>query len=185
MGRDKATLELDGRTLAARAAARLAEVVAEVLIADGGRGVVPAADAPPDGGPISITDGPGDGPAAGLLGAARERPGRPLLVLACDVPGVPPELLAHLLERLASDDAPDAVAPRSERGPEPLVAAYAPRALVQLAVRVATGKLAMRGLLESPELRVEWVEGEELRRFGDPAEMLANVNTPTDFRRLH
>ena len=185
MGRDKASLVVDGRTLAARAADVLAEVCEEVLVAAGGReveGVPPSA--------VRIADGPGEGPAAGLLGAARERPGRPLLVLACDVPRVPAALLAELALRIGrigrpgADGPPDAVLPRSARGPEPLVAAYGPAALAALAEQVAAGENAVIRLLERDDLAIEYLEGAELERFGDPKQMLANVNTPTQFRLL-
>jgi molybdenum cofactor guanylyltransferase len=182
MGRDKASLVVAGRTLAARAADTLAGICSEVLLAAGGREVD---GAPPSA--VRITDGPGEGPAAGLLGAARERPGRPLLVLACDVPRVPAALLAELLRRLGrsvADGPPDAVLPRSARGPEPLIAAYGPAALAALAEQVAAGENAVVRLLERDDLSIEYLEGEALERFGDPEGMLANVNTPTDLRLL-
>lgn len=182
MGRDKATLVIAGETLAARAARVLASVCSEILVAAGGRDLV--AGRPP------VEDGPGRGPAAGILGAAAARPGRPLLVLACDVPRVPEALLARLAESMDppgagdSRDAPDAVVPRTGLGPEPLVAVYGPRALAALAEQVSGGKHAVRALLGRDDLRVAYLEGAELALFGDPATTLANVNTPTDYRRL-
>ncbi len=182
MGRDKAALVVKGETLAGRAVRVLSGVCAEVLVAAGGRHLVP--------GRLAVEDGPARGPAAGILGAAAVRPGRPLLVFACDVPRVPAALLARLAEGLAptggdgSAAAPDAVVPRTVRGPEPLVAAYGPRALAALAEQVAAGEHAVRALLARDDLRIEYVEGPELERFGDPAVTLANVNTPTDYRRL-
>ncbi len=174
MGADKARLVLGGSSLAERAARRLAAVCREVVIADRGRGVAP--------GWRSIEDGPGRGPAAGLLGAAREAPGRPLLVLGCDLPAVPEALLAALA---ACRDA-DCAAPRTERGVEPLVCRYGSRALAALTEQVAAGRYALRRLFERRDLVVELIEGEDLVRFGDPAEMLTNLNTPEDlaaFRR--
>jgi molybdopterin-guanine dinucleotide biosynthesis protein A len=179
MGRDKASLVVAGRTLAARAADTLGRVCPEVVVAAG--------DGEVDGIPRStarIADGPAEGPAAGILGAARERPGRPVLVLACDVPRVPAELLAELASRLAADDPPDVALPRSARGPEPLVAAYGPRALDALAEQVAAGDYAVNRLLVRDDLRIDFLEGAELDRFGDPERMLANVNTPTELRLL-
>jgi molybdopterin-guanine dinucleotide biosynthesis protein A len=179
MGRDKASLVVDGRTLAARAADTLARVCPEVVVAAG--------DGEVDGisrSTARIADGPAEGPAAGILGAARERPGRPVLVLACDVPRVPAELLAELASRLAADDPPDVALPRSARGPEPLVAAYGPRALDALAEQAAAGDYAVNRLLVRDDLRIDFLEGAELDRFGDPERMLANVNTPTELRLL-
>jgi molybdopterin-guanine dinucleotide biosynthesis protein A len=172
MGRDKATLVLGGRTLAARAADLLHPVCEEVVVADRGRGLV--------AGRPSLADGPGEGPAAALLGAAAARPGRELLVLACDLPAVPQDLLAAL----ARPSAADCTVTRSRRGIEPLVARYGPAALAALARRVAAGELSVRRLLEDPGLVVEVVEGAALERFGDPDEIFRNLNTPEDLDGL-
>ncbi len=124
MGRDKATVELvDGETLAASAARRLAAVCPEVALADRGRQLVP--------GLPSLLDGPGRGPAAGLLGAAHAYPGRPLLALACDLPHVPVALLEELI-RLGDSGGADWVLPRWRGGAEPLCALWRPRTLAVL-----------------------------------------------------
>lgn len=175
MGRDKATLVVGGRTLAQRAADLLGSVCPEVLVADRGRGVVP--------GLPSAEDGPGRGPAGGLLGAARHVPGRPLLALACDLPRVPAALLGALVE-LAARRSADLTLPRSPRGPEPLVAVYGPKALTALEERVAAGEHALVGLLGRDGLTVAVLEGAALARFGDPADLFRNVNTPDDLRGL-
>ncbi len=176
MGRDKATLVLGGRALAARAADLLATACEEVVVADRGRGLV--------AGRPSLADGPGKGPAAGLLGAAAARPGRDLVVLACDLPAVPPALVAAL----ARPSAADCTVPRSRRGIEPLVARYGPAALAALGRLVAAGELSVRRLLERPgldlDLEVEILEGAALARFGDPDEMFRNLNSPEDLEGL-
>jgi molybdopterin-guanine dinucleotide biosynthesis protein A len=173
LGRDKAHLDVGGRSLAAAAAARLAAVADEVLIADRGRGVL--------AGGTSVPDGPGGGPAAGILGAAAARPGCPLLVLACDLPRVPRELLAELA---ASPAGCDWVVPRWEGGLEPLAALYRPGALAVLAERVGSGRLAPHELAGEPRLATCYLEGEALRRHGDPGTIFLNVNTPADVARL-
>ncbi len=180
MGRDKALIEVAGTSLAEHAARRLAEVVTEVVLADGGRRSVP--------GRRSIADGPGAGPAAGILAAAALRPGRDLLVLACDLPQVP----AALLERLARPTAADARVPRWQRAVrrpavEPLCALYRPRALARLEARVAAGgpasrSLALHRLLD--DLEVRYLEAEELRPFGLPGELFLNLNHPQDLERF-
>jgi molybdopterin-guanine dinucleotide biosynthesis protein A len=172
MGRDKALLEIEGETLVARAARRLAEVCGEVLIADGGRSIGGI-------GPASISDGPGRGPAAGLLGAARARPGRSLLVLAVDLPFVP----VPLLEELARSEA-DLAIPRWAGGVEPLCALYGPAALAVLDERVGQGRLDLWSLPEIPGLAVRWLGEEELLRFGEPAKMFLNLNRPEDLKGL-
>jgi molybdopterin-guanine dinucleotide biosynthesis protein A len=171
MGRDKAHLTLDGATLPAAAAKRLAIVCSEVAMADRGRGSL--------SGFPSLRDGPGRGPAAGILGAAAAYPGRSLLVLACDLPGVPPALLAEL----ALYQGWDWTVPRWSGGIEPLCALYGPPALAVLAERVVQGLHAPHRLAEDRRLAVRYLEGETLTRFGPPQEIFVNLNTPEDLER--
>jgi molybdenum cofactor guanylyltransferase len=168
LGSDKA--RWGGAALPARAAETLATVCAEVAVADRGRGLVP--------GHPSLMDGPGRGPAAGILGGAVAYPGRPLLVLACDLPRVP----AGLLAELARSSGIDWVLPCWTGGREPLCALYGPAALAVLAVRVAAGRFALHDLDEDG-LAVRHLEGDDLRRFGDPADIFLNLNTPEDLER--
>ena len=166
LGRDKA--RLDGAALPRLAAERLAAVCSEVAVADRGRELVP--------GRPSLADAAGRGPAAGILGGAAAYPGRPLLVLACDLPGVPAGLLAELARSAGCDWA----VPRWAGGLEPLCALYGPAALEALAARVAAGRFALHGLAGEGGLAIRYLEGEELRRFGDPGEIFLNLNTPDD-----
>jgi molybdopterin-guanine dinucleotide biosynthesis protein A len=186
MGRDKAALTVGGETLAALAARRLLAVCARVAVADGGRHLVPGLPSRPDG--------PGQGPAAGILGAARAWPGHPLLVLACDLPRVPAALLAELARGVQHPDdfesgealeavTADWVVPRWQRGIEPLCALYRPAALAALAAAVERGVLAPHRLAEAAGLRVHYLEGESLRRFGPPDDLFLNLNTPRDLER--
>jgi molybdopterin-guanine dinucleotide biosynthesis protein A len=172
MGRDKAGILLDGATLVRRAAALLATVCPEVVVADRGRGLL-LPDFP------SLPDGPGAGPAAGLLGAAWALPGRPLLALACDLPRVPRALLAEL----AGSEGFAWAVPRRAGRLEPLCALYAPAALAALEARVRCGAFALHGLAEE-DLAVRILDEPELARFGRPEEILLNVNTPDDLETL-
>ncbi len=184
-GSDKARLEIAAlergdrqgqgtETLAAWAFRRLAEVCAEVAVADAGRGVVP--------GERSLPDGPGRGPAAGLLGAARAFPARRLLALACDLPAVPAALLARIAA-IGEGEGVDLVLPRWDGGAEPLAALYAPRALAELERRVAAGNYALHDLGEGLDGNVVWLSEPELSTFGQPREIFANLNTPEDLKR--
>ncbi|MFY9821042.1 MAG: NTP transferase domain-containing protein, partial [Thermoanaerobaculia bacterium] len=119
----------------------------------------------------------GRGPAAGILGGAAEYPGRALLVLACDLPRVPAGLLAELARSTA-----DWAIPRWEGGLEPLCALYGPAALAALAARVQEGRFALHDLA-SAELAIQYLEGEALRRFGEPGEIFFNLNTPGDLEK--
>jgi molybdopterin-guanine dinucleotide biosynthesis protein A len=176
MGHDKALLALPGlvESLPAAATRRLATVCPQVAVADRGRGLLP--------GFASLVDGPGRGPAAGILGAAAAYPERSLLVLACDLPLVPDGLLAALAGFSGFADH-GWVVPRWEGGIEPLCALYGPAALAALAARVAGERFALHDLAREPGLAVRFLEAEELARFGPPAELFLNLNTPADWER--
>jgi molybdopterin-guanine dinucleotide biosynthesis protein A len=183
MGHDKALLALPGlagdasESLPATAARRLTAVCPQVAVADRGRGLLP--------GFASLVDGPGRGPAAGILGAAAAYPKRSLLVLACDLPWVPAGLLAELAALSDAGDRETAgwVVPRWKEGIEPLCALYGPAALAALAARVAGGRFALHDLALEAGLAVRFLEAEELARFGSPADLFLNLNTPADWER--
>ena len=142
---------------------------ADVVVADGGRAILPGAE--------SVPDGPGEGPAAGILGAAARRPERALLVLACDLPEVP----AALLERIVGEEG-DWVVPRCGGHLEPLCALYRPRALAALAARVRAGDLALHRLAGA-RLRVRYLDAHDIADLGDPSRLFRNVNTREDLAR--
>lgn len=197
LGRSKAGLRLPGGqagkpgpTLVDWAADRLDAVagIDEVLIAGGAAGRGDGLDhglegPPPDVGrslPRSlVADGPGSGPAAGILGAADERPGRRLLVLACDLPLVP----VDLLRALAASDAELAPAtsdPDNPRAMNPTCAVWTPAVLRMLRARVEGGDFRLYPLTRSERVRVDPVDA---GAFGDPDDVLLNVNTSADWDR--
>ncbi|MFQ5350670.1 MAG: molybdenum cofactor guanylyltransferase, partial [Thermoanaerobaculia bacterium] len=90
MGRDKAALPWSGSTLAHRAAADLAEVCGEVVIAG------PDDLARTDVGTVADLF-PGSGPLAGLHAGLERAAGRAIFALACDMPFVDAELVRHLV----------------------------------------------------------------------------------------
>lgn len=171
MGRDKALIEVDGRSLLDHALARLDAVCGEVVIADAQRRYVPTR--------TSVADGPGAGPAAAILGAAARFPGQTLLVLACDLPNVPAALLANL-----TTHGEDWVLPGFGNHLEPLVALYRPAALAALHRRVATGQLALHRLVEEDGFTIHKLGHEEISPFGDPRQIFHNVNRPRDLDTL-
>ena len=187
LGRRKAGLRLPGLepdsagpTVLDWAVTRLAAVdrVGEVVIAAGNAGIeAPSTDYRI---PVSVeTDGPGSGPAAGVLGAARARPGRHLLVLACDLPLVPVDLLRDLAAS-AADLAPAAPDLGDARSMNPTCALWTPPALERLAARIEEGDNRLYPVTRCADLRVEPVDA---GRFGDPQDILLNVNTAADWDR--
>jgi molybdopterin-guanine dinucleotide biosynthesis protein A len=195
MGRDKARLDLGGRTLLERAVALLAARAPRVALACG-----PVARYGELGLPLLL-----DRPPAGALGAAErgERPerigplagleaalagslalhpqGGAVLAVACDLPALVPADLDPLLER-ALEGSYDAVLYETARGPEPLCAVWhtdllpAVRAALDAGERKATAPLA-RAL---PGGRLPRVA----RLAGAPRALERNLNTPADVASL-
>lgn len=190
-GRDKSALVVDGRAIRDRQLAELATIAGDILI-------VGTSGAPRQGSDLGLTRNaversdpglipiravadrvPGRGPLGGLHTALLESAFDTTIVLACDMPYVSARLLAHLA---ALADAADVVVPRTERGYHPLCAVYSRTCLEPVAHRLASGRLAMIDLFE--DVRVRVVERAELVAFGDVRRLLANVNSPADFREL-
>ena len=182
-GRAKGALVVDGRTIFDRQVAELSQIAGEILLVGGTRerpaptpSVTPIADLMP-----------GCGPLGGLHAALRAARGDVVVVVACDMPYVSARFLAHLASLIGGPDPKEpcgyvAVVPRTERGYHPLCAAYTRSAIEPIERRLAAGRLKMTDLLADVRLRV--VDADEIARFGDPRQLLANVNTPAEHGSL-
>ena len=171
MGRDKASLELDGETLLARAVRRLRPVVREVIVIGPPERslLVPDIRIVPD-------DRPGLGPLGGIYTALGAASTACVFVMACDMPFVQASLVRYLLS-LAG--AYDIVVPRSERGTEQLHAVYTRACLPAVATCLDAGALAIASLYNRARTYV--MEPDEWAPY-DPLHLsLINVNTPEDW----
>ena len=171
MGRDKALLPWGDRTLLDHAIDRLHRVTDDVRVLCGptpryeSHGVPVVPDVVKDGGALG-------GVLSGLMTLDR-----PLgLFLAVDLPAAPVALLEALV---AAAPGFDAVVPVGPRGPEPLCAVYAGACLEPIRRRLAAGEAKMTSFW--PEVRVlEWGPA-EIARYGEPADLFANLNLPDDY----
>jgi molybdopterin-guanine dinucleotide biosynthesis protein A len=119
----------------------------------------------------------GAGPLGGIYTALTASPRDRTLIVACDLP----YLSLPLLERLAAPSDADLVIPRTERGYEPLCAAWSAACAGPIRQRIQNGLLKTALVVE--ELRVEEI-GPEVLASCDPHGLLfVNVNTPHDYER--
>ena len=179
-GRDKASIELGGRTLLER-----------VLTADlGGRVVVVGETAVPDGVRRTVEDPPGGGPVAGIGAgldalpwsqrspSAAGDPSRPDWVAVCavDQPGAP-QVLAALRHTLAGlGEEIDAVCPRHDGRAQWLLAVYRRAALD--AARARRARVAETGAsVRSLVAPLRW------RELEFDGVHLGDVDTPADLER--
>ena len=165
LGRPKPTAQLAGRPLIeySLAALRGAGLPAVVVAKPGS--ALPQL-------PVEVWDEPPEPvhPLCGILRALRS--GRPLLVVGCDMPLVTPAALAWLAG-LAGPLAVPSVGGRLH----PLLGRYDP----ELTGRLERALDRRASLHETiGELDPRLLAERELRRFGDPARLVFNVNTPED-----
>jgi molybdopterin-guanine dinucleotide biosynthesis protein A len=170
MGRDKATMPVDGVELAAIVLAAAARVASPVVLVA------------PEGHPARrlaarVVADPGHGPLAALAAALDALDAAHVLVLAGDHPGLRTELLAHLIGL-----APGAEAVACRRGPrlEPLVAVYRRAPALAAARRALTGGSggSLLGLLA--ELRTVVVEEPEWRALDPDGRSFVDLDDPAD-----
>jgi molybdopterin-guanine dinucleotide biosynthesis protein A len=156
MGRDKATLEIDGRPLGARAIDALHHAGVDQVVCVGGDPVL----LEPLGAPVVADQWPGRGPLGGVLTAldwasATDEAGSPgadiTVVLACDLLGVDAAVVAALLDALARQ--PDALVAVAEAEGDTgvlaapgqwLHAAWRSGARAPLAARFTAGERSIR-----------------------------------------
>lgn len=163
MGGAKPLADLGGRPLVAWPLAVAADAGLEAVV------VAKAATALPPG--VLVWHEPAE-PVHPLLGivCALERAARPVLAVACDMPWVPGALLA----RLAAG--PPAAVRRGGRLAS-FPARYAPADLPALRAALAREDGVWRTL---EALAPAALDEAELAPLGDPASLLASVNTPAE-----
>jgi molybdenum cofactor guanylyltransferase len=167
MGVPKATVRLGGQPLIARPLAAASAAGLEAVVVAKPDSALPELDVPVWHEPAVPTH-----PLAGVVCALERAQGRPVIAVACDMPFVAPGLLARLAEISAA-----AAAPRVAGRQEPFPARYEPVVLPALRSALARGAPLRAALAELAPLEL----GErELRAFGDPARLVAGVNTPDE-----
>ena len=169
MGRDKALIEVDGRTMLERGIELLRPHAREVLV------IGDPAKYTTTHGTVIPDDEPGLGPLGGLVTALKHARYVRLLVIACDLPDLNDRLMARL--KVTLDEGHDAVVPKHAGLIEPLAAAYHRRAVDAFEQCVKERALRMSDALG--RVRTAWLDvspGEQ----GWSATLFRNVNAPTD-----
>jgi molybdopterin-guanine dinucleotide biosynthesis protein A len=170
MGRDKATLAMQGQRLSDRTLAMLRELFAHVLIA-GDRPDLATADIPciPDRFPGSALGGIHGGLAAATTPWT--------FVTPCDLAYPDAGLARYLLARRHGHDV---VVPRTPAGLEPVFALYHRNCLAPIEKLLVCGNYRIYDFY--PEVRVNLVDLQDFP--GDWQRALTNLNAPEDLRRL-
>ena len=170
LGRDKALLRIEGRTLTERALDCLATLTDELLL-------VGRPEAAPDHPALSraVADAVTDaGPLAGICTALGEATRPHAFVVACDMPWLDAAVIRRQLAVLRETGA-DAVVPRWEGYWEPLHAVYSRACLDPARSQIAAGDYRIRSFFDAVGVHF-WdiaAEGISTRPF-------TNINTKSD-----
>jgi molybdopterin-guanine dinucleotide biosynthesis protein A len=175
MGRDKLHLKVGEMTLLERVTGTLADTCNEVLLVG-----TPLSDPPPGTRPVPDLRPGRAGPLAGIEAGLAAASHPSVFVAAADMPFLTRRVVEGLVGYLATG-ARIAV-PRYDGRSHPLCAAYDRSALYGLSLQLDEGERSVWRALGHCE-GVVYVEGEELRRLGEPARFLMNVNSPEDLEQ--
>lgn len=175
-GIPKALVEVGGRRLLDRALETLRAVCDTVVIAAPADMELPL---PPSmRGPKRAPDPPNvRGPLGGLVAGLGAHPFARAIALGVDFPFVTSVVLERLLARLEGDEA--AVIPAPGGKPQPLAAAYAPRATLALAMVMSRGERALVPAVLTLDPLI--LPDSELANWEGGSEAFFNLNTPEDF----
>jgi molybdopterin-guanine dinucleotide biosynthesis protein A len=165
MGRDKATLVIDGEPLAERTARLLRAVANPVIEVGPGYTDLPTTREQP----------PGSGPLSALAAGAKSlHPARDTLVVATDLPRLTAAYLQRLIEHPAASGEHSVVPRDGEGRAQPLCARYSPAALAQAVLLRSAGERSMTALLE--RIPITWFDAVA----EDDSAALIDVDTPED-----
>ncbi len=180
LGQDKALLRLwgpQGPTLLEATVARLAAVCDEVLVV-----VDRPRDWPPLSARVVFDRRPGGGALGGIYTGLAEAHFPFALVVACDMPFLSLELLRAMAGRTRDYDV---LLPRWGRGAqapqgrvEPLHAIYGRPCLEPMRALLERGERRIVAFF--PDVRVRYVEEDELARLDPQGRAFHNINTPQD-----
>jgi molybdopterin-guanine dinucleotide biosynthesis protein A len=122
---------------------------------------------------------PGKGSLGGIYTAVHAARNPHCLVVACDMPLLNVDLLRHLTELAPGYDV---VIPRIEGFPETMHAVYGKACLEPIKRRLLAGQLKIIGFFS--DVRVWYVEREDVVRFDPALRSFQNINTPDDWERV-
>jgi molybdopterin-guanine dinucleotide biosynthesis protein A len=175
MGRDKALLEVEGRTLLARAVAVLEAVFEEVVV------VAPRGRGYDDLGVEVVPDiRPGRGPLGGIHAALHRGCGRPVFMLACDMPHVTPELVRWIVGSGTHGSTPVRLV-RDTKGLQPLCALYSGECLSAVERALDEDRLSLLAFVDSLEAQVLALDRNQSWHRSD---LLENLNHSKAFEEM-
>ncbi len=174
MGTDKGLLEIGGKAMIEQIVAQTAGWGGETIV---------ITNTPPAysflGLPMFPDILPDKGALGGLFTAISSASQPYALALACDMPFVSRPLLEHMLSLARFFDA---VVPRVGGEAEPFRAVYGKACLLPIQRALGAGK--MRVISFFPEIRLRWIEEDEIKQFDPELLTFMNCNTPEELEEV-
>ncbi len=170
MGRDKAFLKIGNQSLIEIVVGQLIPLFPRVRIIANEQQKFAALNLP-----VQPDIRPDSGPLGGIHAALATAQQDTVFVAGCDFPFLNSMFIKGLAELLGSNDV---VLPRSDR-PVAVCAFYSVRCLP--AIEASLNRGAFKAVSFFKDVKVRWVEGEELTRLDPKGLALTNVNTPEDY----
>lgn len=118
---------------------------------------------------------PGKAPILGIYTALSRMNKAHVLVLAVDLPGLTTEFLAYMLSRRSEGQI---VIPCWNGNWESLCSIYSRELIPRIHQMITSGLYKQVDLLKSVSCCA--ITGDKIARFGDPARLFRNINTPAD-----
>jgi molybdopterin-guanine dinucleotide biosynthesis protein A len=171
MGRDKAFVEFEGRTLLARALDVARSVTSEVWIVGSREKFAPFA-------PVVEDVFSECGPLAGIHAALQSSRSKLNLMLSVDTPFITSKLLQYLISQARASQEAQVVVPRANGRPQPLCAIYRGEFYKVAEKALNTGRNKIGALFD--EVRTKVIEENELDTAGFSSGMFRNLNTPEE-----
>jgi molybdopterin-guanine dinucleotide biosynthesis protein A len=175
MGRDKAFINFNGRTLLSHAL-ELARPLTSLVQIAGSREKFAIF------GPGVEDIFPECGPLGGIHAALRASQTELNLMLAVDMPFVPLAFLQYLVEQAKSGSEAKAIVPRTEGRWQPLCAVYRRSFADPAEKALREGRNKIGSLLEQVEVRC--IEEKALEHAGFSVDIFCNLNTPDELQAL-
>jgi molybdopterin-guanine dinucleotide biosynthesis protein A len=173
MGRDKAWLELGGRSMIELVIEQLRSITTEIGIIASGKEYERL------GCSLFSDEKTSIGPLEAIRTALTNARASLIVLVACDLPFVKSELFAELIRRTSNYDAVVPVGPDGRL--EPLCAVYSTRALKAATELIEGGERKVNLLFD--RVPTSFVAFEELQKLEGSDSFFTNVNTPEDYTR--
>jgi Molybdopterin-guanine dinucleotide biosynthesis protein A len=176
MGTDKRYVLLSGKSLLEISVDRLKGITDEILVVMGEKENLEVRDVR-----FVLDVEKNRGPMIGLFSGLCEMKNFYGLVTPVDNPLISNEFLSYLKEKAVGYDL---VIPSWKRGIEPLIAVYSKNAIPVMKQWIRKEKkLAPHLFIQELNLKVRFIEEEEIAEFGNPEILFFNINTEEDLRK--